>query len=258
MSKNKRSVRLFQLLTEKSDFSTIEAYKITRTNLMFKLMNDCDKKTVVFTSAQAHEGKTTVCINLAVTFAQAGSRILIVDADMRCPSIHRYLKTQSSPGLSDKIGGFAEDKACVYRTVVDNLFVMPAGSLPPNPAELLLSNRMDSFLKVFTNSFDYVFIDAPPVGLLTDAAIIGSKCDGVVFVCRQRYSNKTQIRKSLEALNQVGANLFGFVLNDSSDASKNRRSGKYYKNYGRYYYESYAANSNSHRAVDSEHKNDAD
>lgn len=237
MSKNKkeRFVQTFKLLSDKSSFSIIESYKSTRTNLMFKLLNNEDKKTVVFTSAEPNEGKTTVCINLAVTFAQAGSRVLIIDADMRCPSIHRYLKTQSSPGLSDKIGGFAEDKACVYRTEVENLFVMPAGSPPPNPAELLLSNRMDSFLKVFSNNFDYVFIDAPPVGLVTDAAIAGSKCDGVVFVCRQRFSRKDRIRKSVRALEQVGANIFGFVLNDCSDNSgysySTRHSNRYYSSY---------------------------
>lgn len=240
MSKKNSSERSFQLLDDSSSFSTIESYKTTRTNLMFKLMNNNDKKSVVFTSAQAHEGKTTVCINLAVTFAQAGSRVLIIDADMRCPSVHRYLKTQSSPGLSDKIGGFAEDKACVYRTKVENLFVMPAGSLPPNPAELLLSNRMDSFLKVFANSFDYVFIDAPPVGLVTDAAIIGSKCDGVVFICRQRFSRKDHIRKAFNALKQVGANVFGVVLNDASDAYEKGYSRHYSKGYAKSYYGAYA------------------
>ncbi|MGN0114928.1 MAG: CpsD/CapB family tyrosine-protein kinase [Acutalibacteraceae bacterium] len=255
MSKKKISARTFELLSDKSNFATIESYKTTRTNLMFKLLNNNDKKTVVFTSAQAHEGKTTVCINLAVTFAQAGSRVLIIDADMRCPSVHRYLKTQSSPGLSDKIGGFAEDKACVYRTVVDNLFVMPAGSLPPNPAELLLSNRMDSFLKVFTNSFDYVFIDAPPVGVVTDAAIIGSKCDGVVFICRQRFSRKEHIRKAIDALDQVGANLFGFVFNDCNDSSEKRYSGKYYKGYGKNYYSAYNA---SQQKSDLERNSDID
>lgn len=244
MSKKNITSRTFELLGDKSDFSTVESYKTTRTNLMFKLLNNNDKKTVVFTSAQAHEGKTTVCINLAVTFAQAGSRVLIIDADMRRPSVHRYLKTQSSPGLSDKIGGFAEDKACVYRTDVDNLFVMPAGSMPPNPAELLLSNRMDSFLKVFTNSFDYVFIDSPPVGMVTDAAIIGSKSDGVVFVCRQRFSHKEHIRKAIDALNQVGANLFGFVFNDSSDSADKRNSRKYYKDYSKNYYSSFNAAQN--------------
>ena len=249
MGKKNISSLSFELLNENSSFALIESYKTTRTNLIFKLLNNDDKKTVVFTSAQAHEGKTTVCINLAVTFAQAGSRVLIIDADMRSPSVHRYLKTQSSPGLSDKIGGFAEDKACVYRTAVDNLFVMPAGSLPPNPAELLLSNRMDSFLKVFTNSFDYVFIDSPPVSMVTDAAIIGSKCDGVVFVCRQRFSRKDRIRKSLDALKQVGANLFGFVFNDCSDASERRYSDKYYKSYSKSYY---GANSASQHKSDSE------
>lgn len=255
MSKKNIDERSFQLLSETSSFSTIESYKTTRTNLMFKLMNNNDKKTVVFTSAQANEGKTTVCINLAVTFAQAGSRVLIIDADMRRSSVHRYLKTQSSPGLSDKIGGFAEDKACVYRTVVDNLFVMPAGSLPPNPAELLLSNRMDSFLKVFTNSFDYVFIDAPPVGVVTDAAIIGAKCDGVVFICRRRFSRRDRIRKALNALNQVGANLFGFVFNDSSDGSDRRFSNKYYKGYSKNYYSAYGTPRDK---TDSEQKSDVE
>ena len=255
MSKKNSTERSFQLLDDSSSFSTIESYKTTRTNLMFKLMNNNDKKSVVFTSAQAHEGKTTVCINLAVTFAQAGSRVLIIDADMRCPAVHRYLKTQSSPGLSDKIGGFAEDKACVYRTKVENLFVMPAGSLPPNPAELLLSNRMDSFLKVFANSFDYVFIDAPPVGLVTDAAIIGSKCDGVVFICRQRFSRKEHIRKALNALKQVGANIFGVVFNDASDIYEKGYSRHYSKGYAKRYYGSYAK---SHQNDDGSRKNDND
>ena len=239
MSKKKRNLRhnKFHLLTDSPQFNTIESYKTARTNLQFKLMNSDDKRCIAFTSSFASEGKTTVCINLAVTFAQTGSKVLIIDADMRCPAVHRYLKVQSSPGLSDKICGFADDQPCVYRTDIENLFVMPAGSIPPNPTELLMSSRMDSFLKVFLNSFDYVFIDAPPVGIVTDAAVIGSKCGGVIMVARQGISRKDKISAALQSLKLVDVNIYGFILNDYI-SDNNKKYGRYGK-YGKGYYGSY-------------------
>lgn len=221
----------FHLLTDNPQFNVVESYKTARTNLQFKLMNNDDRRCIAFTSAFASEGKTTVCINLAVTFAQTSSKVLIIDADLRRPDVHRFLKVQSSPGLSDKICGFADDQPCVYRTDIENLYVMPAGSIPPNPAELLMSSRMDSFLKVFLSSFDYVFIDAPPVGIVTDAAIIGAKCGGVIMVARQGVSRKDKIAAAIDSLKKVDVNILGFILNDYEVEKK--KSNKDY--YGKYY-----------------------
>ena len=234
MSK-KRNIRnrANTLINEKSSFAIVEAYKAARTNLMFKLMNDNNKKCIAITSSEASEGKTTTCINLANTFAQSGSNVLVIDADMRRPSVHRFLEVQRSPGLSDKICGFSEDEPCIYRTKYENLYVMPAGSIPPNPAELLLSNRMDAFLDVFKKNFDYIFIDTPPIGIVTDAAVIGSKCGGVLFVVRQDVSRKDRIKKSLDSLKQVGIDVYGFILNDGTEEENHfyrRRYGKYYTN----------------------------
>lgn len=226
----------FFVINDKTSFHTLESYKVIRTNLQFKLMNDNEGKCIVFTSANVSEGKSTTCINVAITFAQAGSRVLIIDADMRKPTVHRYLNVKSTPGLSDKICGFSDDDACIYRTDYENLFVMPAGSIPPNPAELLMSSRMDAFLDIFKKNFDYIFIDSPPVGVVTDAAVIGAKCNGVVFICREIVSYTDTIADSLESLKKAGVNILGFIMNDVNSGGKQ----KYYrKKYRKGYYYSY-------------------
>lgn len=232
------------LLNDKSAFTVVESYKAIRTSLMFKMMNNDNMRCLAFTSSDSSEGKTTTCINLAITFAQAGSRVLIVDADMRRPVAHRYLKVQSKPGLSDKICGFAEEEACIYRTSYENLFLMPAGSSSPSPAELLMSNRMDAFLQVFLKSFDYIFIDTPPVGVVTDAAIIGSKCGGVVFVTRQDVSRKDRIAESIKSLEQAGVNILGFLFNDYVAPSRKGYARRYKNKYGYGYGYEYTDNRN--------------
>jgi capsular exopolysaccharide synthesis family protein len=245
------------IISDKSSFSIVESYKVARTNLMFKLNtmgnNDAKNKCVVFTSASEAEGKTTTCINLAISFAQTGLKILIIDSDMRKPSVHRYLNVQSGPGLSDKICGFAEDSVCIYPCEHENLFVMPAGTVPPNPAELLMSPRLDDYLDVYLQKFDYVFFDAPPVGMVTDAAIVGAKSAGVVFVVRQGITRKEEVKESIRKLDQAGSNILGFILND---VSKEKSASYYYyranhygygygKSYGQYvkYGQSYGDNS---------------
>lgn len=220
------------ILSEKSDFSVIEAYKAARTNLIFTLEKDTNNKAVVFTSVLPGDGKTTSCINLAVTFAQTGSNVLVIDGDMRRPSIHRYLGTPASPGLSDRLGGFSDYEECLYPTRYKGLFVMPAGVIPPNPSELVLSDEMDRTLAFLSEKFDYIFMDAPPVGLVTDAAILGTKTLGVVFVVKQGATSKGAIAEQLKVLEHNQAKLLGFLLNEAVDErAKSRYDGAKYGYY---------------------------
>lgn len=202
----------FPILSANSPFSVSEAYKAARTNLMFMLAGE-ECKRVVFTSANAAEGKTTTCINMAITFAQTGSKTLIIDADMRKPRVHKNFKIQSSPGLSDKLGGFS-NVDCLYESGYDNLTIMPAGTIPPNPAELLSSKSMLLLLESLAKSFEYIFIDTPPVDVVTDAAALSRFINGVVLIARHGSSTKEGIKIAVTALKQAGAEVLGFILND--------------------------------------------
>jgi len=223
------------VLSESTPFAVTEAYKATRTNLMFMLA-DKENKIVAFTSPNISEGKTITCINTSITFAQTGSKTLIIDADMRKPRVHSGLSVQSSPGLSDRLGGFSEE-VCIYETAHDNLYVMPAGTLPPNPAELLASKRMKALLETLSEEFDYIFIDCPPIEPVTDAAILSSLISGIVVVARHSIATRESINYTLTALEQAGANILGFILNG---VPLDRRPYNYrYKDYNRGYSYSY-------------------
>ena len=205
-----------ELLSDKTPFIIAEAYKAMRTNLMFMLSGN--KKLIAFTSALAGEGKTTTCLNMGISFAQAGNRVLIIDMDMRKPRVHRYFEIPSSPGLSDRLGGFTKELP-IEKTQHENLFVLPVGTIPPSPPELLLSNSFDEILAEVRDQFDYIFIDTPPIHLVTDLAIIAAKLDGVVFVVRENTAAQELITQAIDNLKRVDAKILGFILNDSSGSS---------------------------------------
>jgi len=234
--KEKSVPRLDLVLTKDTPFAVVEAYKAARTNFMF-LLSDSGKKEVVFSSAISEEGKTTSCINLAITFAQTGSRILIIDADMRKPRVHRLLKIPSTPGLSDRLGNLTKQE-CIYATSFENVFVLPAGTIPPNPAELLASDAMKRLLSELNESYDYIFFDTPPIDVVTDAAVLASRLHGLILVTRQGYSRKEIMQSAVAALEQAGVTILGILLNDvnmDKYSGRYRYSGRYY-NYGRYSY----------------------
>lgn len=229
------------LLTDNTPFVISEAYKAARTNLMFMASSAGQEGGVqfAFTSAQPGEGKTTTCLNMAIAFAQTGSKILIIDGDLRKPQIHRYFNFPAAPGLSDRLGGFTKD-SCIRQTQYENLSVLTVGTIPPNPAELLASRMMSDLLAELSAEFDYVFIDTPPINVVTDVAVIANKLKGVVLVARQGYTTTVALKAAVLGLEQVGANILGFVLNDvQSDRYfyKYRYSGKYKYKYGYYRYE---------------------
>lgn len=245
----------FAIINKDTSFNVTEAFKAARTNLMFMLDSNSDKNSIVFTSYAPLDGKSTTCLNLAITFAQTGARILVIDADMRKPSIHRYMKIQSKPGLSEVLAGIADDKPCIYKTYVENLFVLPSGTVPPNPTELLISENMEKLIDNCSSLFDYVFIDTPPLGLVTDAAIVGSKTLGIINVVNCQRSRSEDIETIKTTIEQAGINFIGCIINAVPSATNSRKyyakNNDYAYNYGYVdYYKRYSENqSNDESAV---------
>jgi len=225
-----------ELLSDDSHFSIVEAYKKMRTNFLFMLGGN--KKIVAFASTIANEGKTTNCLNLAIAFSKVGKRVLVVDVDMRKPQVNNYLNVPLSPGLSDYLGEFT-DEIPICKTEYKEIDVIPAGTLPPSPPELLMTERYAELLEKLREQYDYVFIDTPPVHLVTDLAVFVSKIDGVVFVVREKTVPVSVLKKAVESLQNVGGKVLGFILNDSERSTavskysyRRRYADKYGYGYG--------------------------
>ena len=224
------------ILNDKTQFNVVEAYKAARTNLIFTMDKSSDSKAVVVTSAMANDGKTTSCINLAITFAQTGSKVLLIDSDMRNPSVHRYLKgVKNAPGLSNVLGGFNSIAESVQKTEYNNLSVMSAGVIPPNPSELIYSDAIENMLGELNKVYDYIFIDTPPLGLVTDALILGKRTLGIAVVVRQDATRKDAIRDVLNDCKFNETKVLGFILNGAT-SENGYRYGKYGGKYGSYGY----------------------
>lgn len=220
-------------LCENLNFAGAEAYKMLRTNLLFSLPDEKKCRVIGVTSSISGEGKSTTVINMAYTFAQAGKKVLLLEADMRRPNIARRLQLKSTPGLSNLLAGLS-DAVIQQSKQFSNLYVISAGDIPPNPSEMLGSHRMKSCIETLAERFDFIFIDLPPVNIVTDALSLCRIVDGFVFVVRQDYSTKAAIRDAIRQLNIVDAKLLGFVMNSSGGKEKSYRYGKYGK-YGKNY-----------------------
>lgn len=184
----------------------------------------------VVTSPTANNGKTINSINLAISFAQMGKRTLLIDSDMRNPTIHRMFSIPVKNGLSEILAGLT-DNIAVSKTDVDNLSVLTAGKIPPNPAELLSSSRMDKLLEFVKEHYDCVFIDTPPINLVTDSTVFAPKVTGYILVVKTDTTNTHDVKTTVNNLQQIDANILGFVLNDVNSEKK-----KYYSYYRRYNY----------------------
>ena len=171
------------ILTESSPFNMLEAYKAARTNLIFTMNKSHENKAIVVTSAMANDGKTTSCINLAITFAQTGSKVIVIDSDMRNPSVHRYMKgVKNAPGLSNVLGGFNTIEESIQKAEeYNNLYIMSAGVIPPNPSELIYSDAIDNLLRELSKDFDYIFLDAP-AGLESGFNLASKAADSCIII----------------------------------------------------------------------------
>ncbi|WP_080146717.1 CpsD/CapB family tyrosine-protein kinase [Marinilactibacillus piezotolerans] len=204
-----------------------EQFRTIRTNIQFSMVDET-LKSIVVTSAGPSSGKSTVSANLAVTFASEDKKILLVDADLRKPTVHKTFNIKNIDGLT-KLLTDKETKIenTIYRTHTEGLYLLTSGAIPPNPAELLSSKRMTSIINEMYKYFDMVIFDMPPVLAVTDAQIMASKADGVLFIIPKGEVSKEQMIKSKELLVNVKANILGAVLNKVEKSDDN-----YYYYYG--------------------------
>lgn len=202
-----------------------EAYRSLKTNIQYSSF-DKEYKTIVVTSANPGEGKSTTAGNLALTLAEGEAKVLLVDCDMRKPSMHKNFRVTNTYGISDVLLQKQKvmDVAHMYNK---NLSIITAGKIPPNPAEMLASKAMTLFLKEMKEHFDYIVLDTPPVQAVADAQILSTKVDGTLVVVRAGVTKKDDVHNSVASLKKVNANIIGTVLH-AVDNSKN----KYYYYYG--------------------------
>lgn len=211
------------------DFFTKEAYKVLRTNLQF-----CGQtiKTIAVTSCRENEGKTTITLNIAKSFAEMGKRVLVIDADMRKSVIAgRNTNVRYPSGLSEVLIGIAEFTSCVYQLQQENLHILFAGKYPPNPVELLESEYFKVLLAESKKYYDYIFIDTPPLGAVIDAAVVASLCDGTILVLEDQKIRRRQAQEVLAQLEKSKCNVLGVVRNQMHSHGKAYyKKSAYYQN----------------------------
>lgn len=203
-----------------------EAFRTLRTNIQFSTLDD-QVKTIVATSSQPSEGKSTIVSNLGITIAQSGKKVLLIDCDLRKPVVHKKLGLTNQEGLTSLLAREKSLEECVKTTEVPNFYVITSGPIPPNPAELLGSKKMKKLIEELENIFDMILIDAPPVLAVTDAQILAALCDGVVFVASYGEADKHAIVRAKELIDKVGAKILGVIINKVPAEAKNY----YYYNY---------------------------
>ncbi|MDN5293587.1 MAG: protein-tyrosine kinase [Eubacteriales bacterium] len=213
-----------KLITHTNPKSPVaEAYRTLRTNIQFSSL-DRPLKTIVVTSAGPGEGKSTIVANFAITLAQAGQRVILVDCDLRKPRLHKLFGI-SRNGLTNVLVGNLPIEEVLWPTAVPGLLLIPSGPLPPNPAELLGSQKMQNFIEQVSKMGDIVLFDTPPVIAVTDAALLASRVDGVLLVLRAGEVDRRMALQAKEALENARARIIGVVLNDVENSGG---SGYYY------------------------------
>ena len=219
------------------DFAAVEQYKLIRANLEFTVPEDVKCPVIGITSSIRGEGKSTTAINLSYVLAEKGSRVLLVDGDLRIPSIAKKLGIESSIGLSSLLKGSSSQSLSFESYLLDNWFVLPAGDIPPNPSELLGSTRMKSVLDKLKDMFDYIIIDTPPVNIVSDAVALSGLIDGMIVVVREEYTEKKELESCFRQLKLTNVKILGYVMNQSKVGEGS------YRKYKKYRYQTYYRNS---------------
>ncbi len=220
-------------LGENLSFAAAEAYKLLRTNLGFSLSDNSGCKVIGVTSAMKGEGKSTTSINMAYTMAQNGGRVLLMEADLRLPTVAKRLGLKQKPGITNLLVGQVPGNDILQRTnLISNLWVAAAGDIPPNPAELLGSANMKTTIQTMADAFDVIIVDLPPITAVTDAVLVSKIVDGMVVVVRQNYCDRDSLEEVVRQLRFADAKILGFVMTGADNQKKNYR--RYGKSYGDY------------------------
>lgn len=202
-----------------------EQYRLIRSNIMFSAI-DKKVKSIMITSSEPAEGKSTTAINLAIVLAQQGQQVLLVDADLRRPSIHYGFQVSNIRGLTSVLTRESELEDTIIRTHIPYLDILTSGTIPPNPSELLNSRSMENLIKVLNENYDFVVYDTPPILAVTDPQILANKCDGVVFVVASGKTHKERALKAKQLLQKAQSRILGVVLNGIET-----KKGEYYSEY---------------------------
>jgi capsular exopolysaccharide synthesis family protein len=219
------------LIAESSQKTPVaEAYRTLRTNIQFSNF-DKELKSIVITSAMNSEGKTTTISNLGIVAAKSGKKVLIVDADLRKPTLHLCFNVPNFRGLSELLLEEGDLIDYITKSQVEGLNLLLSGAIPPNPSEMLGSNRMKVLAGKLKDEYDLVLYDAPPVGMVTDAQILATIADGTILVLRAGKTNKRAADYAVSLLRNVNANVIGTVLNCIKDNGRGYYSNKHYYDY---------------------------
>lgn len=215
-----------QILNKNSSFAVQEAYKSLRASVRFALRGSGCKR-ISMTSAMANEGKSITILNLAISVAMDGQKVLLIDADLRRPSQARMLVEKATPGLSNVLAGMVTAEEAIRPELYPNLDMLFSGDVPPNPSELLGSEKMQELLEEMSQKYDYILVDTPPINLVSDAAIVTNLLDGVLLLVRQGKSHKDELKRAISNLELTGITPMGIVFNGVQ-----LREGKEYSYYG--------------------------
>ena len=223
------------ILSKNAPFAYTEAYKTLRTNLSFASISQQYKK-IIITSAIPNEGKSTVAVNLAITLAESDARVLLIDCDLRNPTLRRLLgiRPEYKDGLTTLLAGKGNEEQCIVHHPKLKCDVLLSGATPPNPVELLSSGQMQKLLDHFSKRYDYIICDTPPISIVTDAAALSRFCDGVILVVRQKLSTREQVRAAKRSLDAVQANVIGTILSCYDLSSDTHVVNPYYGGYYSY------------------------
>ena len=196
-------------------FAVAESYNTIRTNLLFLLSQNTGCKIITLSSPKSGDGKTTNAINLSIAFSQLGKRVLLIDCDLRRPTVAKKLRLEETDGLSGILAGFSPVSESILN--VNTYFdVLPAGVTPPNPSELLTSPALDKLLDSLKLVYDFIVIDTPPMGIVSDALVVAPKTDGVLIVVKEKSTLHTDFEKLLDSIKLTGVRALGAILNAAS------------------------------------------
>ncbi len=218
------------------EFTATEQYKLLRTNLEFTLPANVKCPIIGVTSSMRGEGKSTTAVNLSYVLAEKGSKVLLIDGDLRIPSIAKKMGISNTPGLTDLLMGKPVDFGALRTDILDDWYILPSGDIPPNPSELLGSTRMEAVLSALREKFDYIVLDLPPVNIVSDALSVSSLITGIVVVIREEYTEKKDLEHCFRQLKLSNVNVLGCVLNEAKNGGGSYGKYKKYKYYKYYRY----------------------